>query len=254
MTHFDFNIKELELLYNMILIYLTFEIVVNLPLVKTSLYFKSMYFCYLFWMMIFIVYLYFNDVFLEFNVKFNNQELYDEKKIKLHQIINFLTIMNMTDFVGVLMYYTYTYIFYEYYNTEQNNFEILTDIKNYNDIRKQNYTEDTDAEDTDTDDTDTDDTDTDDTDTDDTDIHDDVEDVEDVEDEEKEEDEEDDNEETEYKKTLKSSTKTNRSSSKKNINNNLSEECVDEIKSILSDCQSSRIILLIRVINKYLNK
>ena len=183
MIQINFNINNIELglFYNLVLTYLTLKLLINWPKVNTSVFIPTVYFYYLL-MLTYIGYLYWNNLYFDEHFKLNNEEQYFSKKLDLLFMTYNLTISNMIEFIIILIFYTYTYISYEYYNTELNNFDNKfnhieninkkqdigdinqkksddnEDKKSYNNEEKKTYDdEDTDDEDTDDDDEDTDD-------------------------------------------------------------------------------------------------
>ena len=235
---YNFNSIEVQLFYNIILSYLTFRLVVNIPIIKLSIYLPVIYFYYLL-MAIFLGVFVFVDIYFNNNNKLNNLDLLFQRQ--LQYIINFTTILNTIDFIGIIMSYLYSIISHEYYDTEQNINNINYEKKDYE--KKDNEKKDNEDEDEDEADED----------------EEDKEDKEDEEDKDNEENEDKDNEENEDDDSMpelisiESSSSDNDDNNTLEYKNNLSDECVEDIKKILSNIDSRQIRVLVRTINKYLN-
>ena len=204
-----FKESELLLIYNALLSYLTFRFIINIPTIKSSTYISLIYIYYGIMLLYFgglvFTMIYFNKYF-----GLNNMEIRFLKQRQLQNIIYFTTIINIIDFIGILILYTYSFISHEYYDIDKNH--IFT---NKNNEERKNYNE----------------------------------------------NEQNDEYINEYKsdnnKSISESISTESlsscSTSSFDFNNNLSEECINDIKKILFNSDSRQIRLLIRTINKHLS-
>jgi len=254
----------LFIVYNFGISYFTYRLVTNIPSIKMSKYLSYIYLYYCL-MGLYLGALGYGIWYIETNYNGNNYLdnflLKLERQQQLHNLINYTTIVNIVDCIVVLILFICAVISNEYYDSQISNNQL---DKTTNKINGENQDEEEDEED------DEDDEDEEDAEEDDEDEEDDEEDDEDEEKEEKEDkdDKEENNEnkgddkepaepdesDEEYiPELICTEPSPTNSTNSSDFKNNLSEECIDEIKKILFNSDSRQIRLLVRTINKHLN-
>lgn len=215
----EYNWNDFVRLLNVVLVYFNFRTATNIPSIKTSP------------LALTYTRIYYSLIVFCLGCLSITRIYYVEKKNVLglqnvNMLSNYIFTLNCVDFLICVLYYFYTKKFIYYEVDADNQTNNLTELND----KDENEEDDEDEEDEENED--------------DTEADEEDEEEDDEEDDEEEEDEEDDDEDDMDSET----------DSVSNIVSGLSDECVNEIKEILGDYNERKLRLLIRTINKHLNK